>query len=274
MRAGGVAAWCDNGLMDAIRVANNTRTMDDTRVEAHAHPHIRSYSGRRGHFTSGQRQAYETLRERWCLPYRAHPLDAPAAFGRHAPLVLEIGFGMGESTAHIAAAERERDFLGIEVYPAGVGSLLRRIESAALDNVRIVQHDAVEVLRDMIAPGTLSGAHVFFPDPWPKARHHKRRLIQSPFVALLASRLRPGGTLHCATDWAHYAVQMLDVLSREPLLENTVDTAPGGSVTGESPADCRGFAARPAHRPLTRFERRGIDLGHGVWDLVFRRREK
>jgi len=234
------------------------------------HPHIRSFSGRRGHFTSGQRQAYDTLRERWCLPYRAHRLDAAAVFGRSAPLVVEIGFGMGESTALIAAADRGRDFLGIEVYPAGVGSLLRRIEAASLTNVRIVQHDAVEVLRDMIAPRSLAAAHVFFPDPWPKTRHHKRRLIQPPFVARLASRLQVGGIVHCATDWAHYAVQMLDVLSREPLLENTAGTAPGDTVIG--PAECRGFAARPAYRPLTKFERRGLELGHGVWDLVFRRR--
>lgn len=246
--------------------------MEETHGGLPPHPHIRSFSGRRGHFTSGQRQAYDTLRERWCLPYRAHRLDAPALFGRSAPLVVEIGFGMGESTALIAAADRGRDFLGIEVYPAGVGSLLRRIEAASLTNVRIVQHDAVEVLRDMIAPGSLAAAHVFFPDPWPKTRHHKRRLIQPPFVALLASRLQAGGLVHCATDWAHYAVQMLDVLSREPLLENTAGTAPGDTVVGESPADCRGFAARPAYRPLTKFERRGLGLGHGVWDLVFRRR--
>ena len=237
-------------------------------VNGAGHPHIRSFSGRRGHFTSGQRQAYDTLRERWCLPWRAEPIDAAAVFGRAAPLVVEIGFGMGETTASIAAADSARDFIGVEVYPAGVGSLLGRIESAGLRNLRIVQHDAVEVLRDMIPPDALSGIHVYFPDPWPKKRHHKRRLIQSPFVALLASRLAPGGYLHCATDWEHYAVQMLDVLSREPLLVNSA----GNTEIGETAAQCRGFAARPAWRPLTKFEGRGLRLGHGVWDLVFARR--
>jgi len=236
-------------------------------VSAEAHPHIRSFSGRRGHFTAGQRLAYETLREHWCLPYRDEPIDAQAVFGREAPLVVEIGFGMGETTAQIAAADPERDFLGIEVYPAGVGSLLARIEAAGLRNLRIVQHDAVEVIRDMIAPGMLAGAHVYFPDPWPKKRHHKRRLIQPPFVALLASRLSPGGYLHCATDWEHYAVQMLDVLSREPLLANSA----GETEVSETAAQCRGFAPRPPWRPLTKFESRGLRLGHGVWDLLFAR---
>jgi tRNA (guanine-N7-)-methyltransferase len=232
------------------------------------HPHIRSFSGRRGHFTSGQRQAYETLRERWCLPYRAVPIERQAVFGREAPMVVEIGFGMGETTAHIAAAHPARDFLGIEVYPAGVGALLARIEALGLRNLRIVQHDAVEVMRDMLAPGSLAAVHVYFPDPWPKKRHHKRRLIQPPFVALVASRLAPGGILHCATDWEHYAVQMLDVLSREPLLANMA----GDTVVGDGAAQCRGFAPRPAWRPLTKFETRGLRLGHDVWDLVFERR--
>ncbi len=231
-------------------------------------PHIRSFSGRRGHFTAGQRLACETLRERWCLPYRKEAVDATAVFGRDAPLVVEIGFGMGETTARIAAADPARDFLGIEVYPAGVGSLLARIEAAGLRNLRIVQHDAVEVIRDMIAPGTLAGVHVWFPDPWPKKRHHKRRLIQPPFVALLASRLAPGGYLHCATDWDPYAMQMLDVLSHEPLLANGVSE----TTVGETAVQCRGFAPRPAWRPLTKFESRGLGLGHAVRDLFFLRR--
>lgn len=241
---------------------------DAEAIACTAHPHIRSFSGRRGHFTAGQRIAYETLRERWCLPYRNEALDAAAVFGREAPLIVEIGFGMGETTAQIAAADAARDFLGIEVYPAGVGSLLARIEAAGLRNLRIVQRDAVEVVRDMIAPATLAGVHVYFPDPWPKKRHHKRRLIQPPFVALLASRLAPGGYLHCATDWEHYAVQMLGVLSREPLLANSA----GEIALGETAAQCRGFAPRPAWRPLTKFESRGLKLGHGVWDLLFLRR--
>jgi tRNA (guanine-N7-)-methyltransferase len=221
-----------------------------------AHPHIRSFSGRRGHITSGQRAAYDRLLPRYGIAYAPAPLGLSDVFGRQAPVVLEIGFGMGETTAAIAAARPDLDFLGVEVYPAGVGSLLRLIEEQGLTNLRAIQHDALEVVRDMIAPDTLAGVHVYFPDPWPKARHHKRRLIQPPFVALLASRIRPGGYLHCATDWEHYAQQMLEVLSAEPLLENTA-------------AD---YAPRPEHRPLTKFERRGLRLGHGVWDLVFRRR--
>lgn len=223
---------------------------------AQAHPHIRSFSGRRGHITSGQRVAYESLLPRYGIPWRAAPITLSDVFGREAPVVLEIGFGMGETTAEIAARMPETDFLGVEVYPAGVGSLLMRVEARGLTNVRVIQHDAMEVVRSMIAPDALAGVHVFFPDPWPKARHHKRRLIQPPFVALLASRLRIGGYLHCATDWAHYADQMLDVLSAEPLLENTAS----------------GFAPRPDHRPLTKFENRGLRLGHAVQDLVFRRR--
>lgn len=247
-----------------------------------AHPHIRSYSGRRGHFTSGQRQAYERLRADWCLPYdTTRRLDAVETYGRHAPLVVEIGFGMGEGLAQIAAGEPAHDFLGIEVYPAGIGAMLARIEARALRNVRLVQHDAVEVVRDMLAPDSIERVQVFFPDPWPKKRHHKRRLIQAPFVSLLASRIRPGGTLHCATDWENYAVQMLDVLGHEPLLENAAAALPDGGATavidettviGETAQQCRGFAGRPDYRPLTRFENRGLRLGHGVWDLVFRRR--
>ncbi len=232
-------------------------------------PHIRSFSGRRGHFTVGQRHAYDTLHSRWVLPYRRARLAAHAVYARSAPLVLEIGFGMGETTAQMAQSMPGTDFLGLEVYPAGVGALLRRLEKSGLGNVRIIQHDAVEVVRDMIAPASLAGIHVFFPDPWPKVRHHKRRLIQSSFTALLASRLNVGGYLHCATDWEHYAVQMLGVLAGEPLLENTA----GPTVLGDGAADCHGFAARPAYRPVTRFETRGLKLGHGVWDIVFARRE-
>ncbi len=221
------------------------------------HPHIRSFSGRRGHFTAGQRSAYERLLPRFGLAFRETPIDPVEVFGRRAPLVLEIGFGMGESTAHIAAARPDTDFIGVEVYPPGVGSLLRLVELAELPNLRVVQHDAIDVVRTMIAPATLAGAHLFFPDPWPKARHHKRRLVRPDFVALLASRIRAGGYLHCATDWEDYAHRMLAVLSAEPLLAN-------------SAAD---FAPRPAYRPLTKFEARGLRRGYGVWDLVFTRRD-
>ena len=231
------------------------------------HPHIRSFSGRRGHFTAGQRSAYERLLPVFGIDYRPGPLDLRETFGREAPTVLEIGFGMGETTAAIAAALPGTNFLGVEVYPAGVGGLLMRIESLGLRNLRIVQHDAIEVVRDMIAPDSLAGVHVFFPDPWPKARHHKRRLVRPDFVALLASRLRPEGLLHCATDWEHYALQMLSVLAAEPGLANTA----GPVRVGETAAESTGFAQRPDYRPRTKFERRGLRLGHGVWDVVFRR---
>jgi len=218
--------------------------------------HIRSFVHRRGHITQGQKEALSTVREKWSIPYAQSLLDPQAAFGRVAPLILEIGFGMGETTEQIALARPGDNFLGVEVFEAGVGALLKRIEASGLNNVRIIQHDAVEVLQHMIAPDSLAGVHIYFPDPWPKKRHHKRRLIQPPLIALLASRMAPGAYLHCATDWEHYALQMLEVLSAEPALVNTSD----------------GFAPRPGYRPLTKFEQRGLRLGHGVWDLIFRKR--
>ena len=163
---------------------------------------------------------------------------------------------MGEATAHIARVRPDDNFLCCEVHEPGVGALLKRIGEQELSNIRIVQHDAVEVMRDMIADGALAGVHLFFPDPWRKKRHFKRRIIQADFVALVARKLAPGGYLHCATDWEDYAHWMLDVLGAEPLLYNSAE----------------GFSPRPAYRPLTKFENRGLKLGHGVWDLVFRRR--
>ncbi|MCA0242931.1 MAG: tRNA (guanosine(46)-N7)-methyltransferase TrmB [Proteobacteria bacterium] len=219
---------------------------------------VRSYVLRGGRMGSGQHRALAELGPRFVLPFQAQPLDAAAVFGRRAPCVLEIGFGMGDATAQIAAAQPAVDFIGVEVHEAGVGALLRRIGEQDLHNLRIVRHDAVEVLQRMIAPGSLAAVHVFFPDPWHKKRHHKRRLIQPALVALVASRLQPGAYLHCATDWQPYAEQMLQVLAAEPLLANT---APAAS----------GYAPRPAYRPLTKFEARGLQLGHGVWDLVFSR---
>lgn len=219
------------------------------------HSHIRSFVHRRGHITQGQRQALETLSERWVIPFRDKPLDPQATFGRQAPLILEIGFGMGETTAKIARNHPENDFLGVEVFNAGVGALLNRIEEQGITNIRIIQHDAVEVLKSMIDVASLSGVHIFFPDPWPKKRHHKRRLIQPALIELLASRMAPDAYLHCATDWEHYAHQMLEVLTASPLLENT----------------CEGFCPRPEHRPLTKFEARGLRLGHGVFDIIFKR---
>jgi tRNA (guanine-N7-)-methyltransferase len=194
----------------------------------------------------------------WGLPWQPHPLDLAEVFGRDAPRILEIGFGMGETTAQIAAAAPETDFIGVEVYTAGCGALLRRIADQQLTNLRIIQHDAMEVVRDMIQAATLDRIQIFFPDPWPKARHHKRRLIRPDFVEELANRLKPGGILHCATDWAPYADVMREVLSASPTL-STQSTTPDG------------FAPRPAYRPLTRFESRGLRLGHEVFDLVYQR---
>ena len=217
---------------------------------------IRSYVVRAGRMGSGQVRALAELGPRYVLPFQATPLDPAAEFGRSAPLVVEIGFGMGQATAQIAALRPDADFIGIEVHPPGIGALLQRIDAQGLTNLRLVQHDAVAVLEQMIAPATLAGVHVFFPDPWHKKKHHKRRLIQRAFVSLLASRMAPAGTLHCATDWQPYAEQMLAVLRAEPTLANT----------------CEGYAPRPAYRPLTKFEQRGLKLGHGVWDLIFQRK--
>ena len=216
---------------------------------------IRSYVLRQGRTTGAQRRARETLLPRLGIPYAPALLDLDRAFGRAAPKILEIGFGMGETTARVAEQHPERDYLGIEVHGPGVGSLLKRVEALGLTNVRVIQHDAAEVIENMIPPSSFDGVHVYFPDPWPKKRHHKRRLLQPPFVALLASRMKAGAYLHVATDWEDYARQILDVLSAEPLLAKT----------------CEGFAPRPDWRPQTKFESRGLRLGHRVWDVVFRR---
>ena len=230
--------------------------MTEDRPDAPApHRPVRSYVLRAGRMGSGQQRALAELGPRYVLPFAAQALDAAALFGRSAPLVLEIGFGMGDATAAIAAARPDCDFIGVEVHEPGVGALLRHIGERGLHNLRIVRHDAVEVLQQMVAPASLQAVHVFFPDPWHKKRHHKRRLIQPPLVALLASRLAPAGVLHCATDWEPYAQQMMEVLSAEPMLRNTA----------------AGYAPRPDYRPLTKFEQRGLRLGHGVWDLVFER---
>ncbi len=217
---------------------------------------IRSFVLRQGRMSEAQQRYLDTVLPRVGIAYREAALDLVAAFGRSAPKIVEIGFGMGETTARIAAAHPEQDYLGIEVHTPGVGALCKLIDEQGLSNLRIMQHDAVEVLRDMIPDAALAGVHVFFPDPWRKKRHHKRRIIQPDFVALIASRLAPGGYLHCATDWEDYAHWMLEVLCGESMLENTA----------------AGFAPRPDYRPLTKFENRGLRLGHGVWDLVFRRK--
>jgi tRNA (guanine-N7-)-methyltransferase len=219
--------------------------------------HIRSYVLRQGRVSPAQQRACETLLPHFGIEYAARRLDLAQAFGRSAPKILEIGFGMGDSTATIALAHPENDYLALEVHTPGVGNLLKLIDAQQIANVRIIRHDAVEVLRDMISDGALDGVHIFFPDPWHKARHNKRRLIQTPFIAQLVTKLKPGGYIHVATDWQDYAEQVLAVLSAEPLLENTSEN----------------YAPRPDYRPLTKFEQRGIRLGHGVWDLVFRKKE-
>lgn len=216
---------------------------------------IRSFVLRQGRMSEAQHRFLDEMMPRVGLPFRPEPVDLAQVFGRKAPQIVEIGFGMGQATAQIAQARPDDDFVGIEVHAPGVGSLCKLIDEGGITNLRIVQHDAVEVLRDMIPEASLAGVHIYFPDPWPKKRHHKRRLVQGPFVKLIASRLAPGGYLHCATDWEEYAQQMLEVLSAEPLLANTAE----------------GFAPKPDYRPLTKFENRGIRLGHGVWDVVFRK---
>ncbi len=228
-----------------------------TASEPSGRTHIRSFIHRRAHITPSQREAIDRLMPLWAIPFQPGVLDFQQVFGRQAPTILEIGFGMGETTEKIALARPQDNFLGVEVFNAGVGAMLKRIDESGLTNVRVIQHDAVEVLNHMIAPDSLAGVHIYFADPWPKKRHHKRRLIQPPFVKLLASRMQPGAYIHLATDWENYAEQMLEVLNNEESLENTVS---------------EGYAPRPDFRPLTKFEARGLRLGHGVWDLIFKRR--
>ena len=219
------------------------------------HPPIRSYVLRQGRFSRGQQRAYEELLPTLGVAYAAAPLDFEAVFGRVGPVVVEVGSGMGETTARIAREHPETDYLAIEVHAPGVGSLLKQLGDESIGNVRVIRHDAVEVLREMVPPGSLAGIHVFFPDPWPKKRHHKRRLVQPEFAKLAAERLKRGGYIHVATDWQEYAEHVLQVLTLEKLLTNTAEN----------------YAPRPAARPETKFERRGIKLGHGVWDIVFTR---
>lgn len=216
-------------------------------------PAIRSFVLRQGRLSNAQRRACETLLPQFGIPFQANVIDLNDIFGRDAPKILEIGFGMGDSTAAIAHANPQNDYLGIEVHMPGVGSLLNKIHELQLTNVRIIQHDAVEVIQYMLPPECLQGIHVFFPDPWPKARHHKRRLIQADFVARLCSRLKPEGYIHIATDWQDYATHILQVLQQESALQNTAEN----------------FALRPECRPITKFENRGIQLGHSVWDMIF-----
>jgi tRNA (guanine-N7-)-methyltransferase len=218
--------------------------------------HIRSFVLRQGRVSTGQQRALDSLAPRFCIPFKSERLELAQEFGHSAPQILEIGFGMGDATSTIAAAHPQNDYLALEVHSPGVGSLLKQIEEKSLNNIRIIQHDAVEVLRDMLVENSLDGVHIFFPDPWHKSRHHKRRLIQAPFIAQLTTKLKPGGYIHVATDWQDYAEQILAVLSAEPLLQNTSTN----------------YAPRPEYRPETKFEQRGLRLGHSVWDLLFRRK--
>lgn len=220
------------------------------------HRPIRSFVLRQGRVSNAQRRAHDTLLPQFGIPYAEQPIDLDRVFGRRAPKIFEIGFGMGETTAAIAAQHPECDYLAIEVHTPGVGSLLKTVAEHHLNNVRVIQHDAVEVLRTMIAPGAFDAVHIFFPDPWPKKRHHKRRLIQPPLISMLCERMKPGAYIHVATDWQEYAEQILAVMSAEPRLANTAQD----------------YAPRPDYRPQTKFETRGLKLGHGVWDVIFRRR--
>ncbi|WP_421831544.1 tRNA (guanosine(46)-N7)-methyltransferase TrmB [Limnobacter sp.] len=219
--------------------------------------HIKSFVKRRGHISRAQERAVEEGMPKWGIAYNAQmQIDFDAQWGTTGQANwLEIGFGMGETTAKIAKAHPNVNYLGVEIYTAGVGSLIKLIEEENIENIRIISHDVVDVLRDMIPDSSLDKVLLYFPDPWRKARHHKRRLIQPEFVAKLAKKMKPGGVLHCATDWENYAHHMHDVLSVAPDWKNLVD-AP--------------FAPRPDDRPLTKFENRGIKLGHGVWDLLYR----
>ncbi|MDQ3185663.1 MAG: tRNA (guanosine(46)-N7)-methyltransferase TrmB [Pseudomonadota bacterium] len=222
------------------------------------HRPIRSFVLRQGRVSNAQRRAHEILMPKYGIPFAENLLNLEAIFGRSAPKILEIGFGMGETTAIIARNHPQHDYLAIDVHAPGIGSLLKQIDELGLTNVRIVQHDAVEVLQQMLPSDCLDGVHIFFPDPWPKARHQKRRLIQLEFISLLCRRLKRDGYIHAATDWESYADEILKILSNESQLTNTaVD-----------------YALRPDYRPLTKFEQRGLRLGHGVWDVVFKKIDK
>lgn len=240
-----------------MRAMTELDKKDDISTEDLKQRRIRSFVLRQGRLTKGQERALETGLPKFGITYAPEAIDLNAKFNRvESKKILEIGFGMGETTAKIAQTLPDCDFLAVEVHTPGVGSLLKLIEEQALTNIRIVQHDVVEVLQHMLPDASLDGVHIFFPDPWHKKRHHKRRLIQGEFVKLLCTKLKAGGYLHVATDWQEYAEWVLEVLSAESQLENTA----------------KDYAEKPSYRPLTKFENRGIKLGHGVWDMVFSRK--
>nr|WP_186777885.1 tRNA (guanosine(46)-N7)-methyltransferase TrmB [Streptomyces salinarius] len=247
--------------MRHVRAKGEPRFPDGPKADpagSHFERRIRSFQPRRSRVTTGQADALQRLWSRWGLDIDGQRVvDLAELFGNAGPVVLEIGFGMGEATAAMAAADPDTNILAVDVHTPGQGNLLGLAERLELSNIRVSNGDAIILLREMLAPDSLAGLRVYFPDPWPKKRHHKRRLIQPEFLTLAATRLAPGAVLHCATDWEPYAEQMLEVLTAHPDFENTV---PGG-----------GFAPRPEHRPLTRFEGQGLDKGHVVNDLLFRR---
>ena len=231
-------------------------------LEALKNRHIRSFVMRRGHISAAQKRALEEALPKYQVEYSPELLDYKTVFGREAPTVLEIGCGMGETTVAIAQQRPDVNFIGCEVFVAGVGALAKRIDETGVENIRIIRHDAVEIVRDMIADESLDGVHIYFPDPWRKARHHKRRLVAQPFMGLLASKIRKSGYLHCATDWQNYSEQMMEVLSAEPQLENLHGAGNFSPVMGNPLCE----------RPRTKFQARGERLGYGIWDLVFIRR--
>jgi len=239
-----------------MNTLNQTEQVQDD-AEDLSQRRIRSFVLRQGRLTKGQARALETGFPQFGVNYVPELLDINTLFNRaDSKKILEIGFGMGETTAKIAQVLPDCDFLAAEVHTPGVGALLKLIQENALNNIRVIQHDVVEVLHNMVADASLDGVHIFFPDPWHKKRHHKRRLIQAEFVQLLCTKLKAGGYLHVATDWQEYAEWVLEVLNAETQLENSA----------------KDYAVKPSYRPLTKFENRGLKLGHGVWDMVFTRK--
>jgi tRNA (guanine-N7-)-methyltransferase len=221
--------------------------------------HIRSFVLRQGRFTPAQQRAFDDHWEHFGLAPSSTPPDYVKIFARAAPLVLEIGFGNGEQLLHAGLHEADKNFIGIEVHRPGVGRLMNALAAHQVENVRLYNHDAIDILRNALAPAALAEVRIYFPDPWPKKRQQKRRMVQPDFAALLASRLAPGGRLHLATDWADYAAHMLAVLDLSPYFQNAAGT-------GQS-------LPRPDWRIETHFEKRGLRLGHGVWDFIYTRNE-
>ena len=247
-----VSLWCMSLLRLYASAVVDLQLMT-ARLDKTPQRRIRSFVRRTGRETTGQRQALTHLSSHYCLPTH-NPFNATEVFARQAPLILEIGFGNGTALAEMAVSNPQQNYLGIEVHQAGVGQLMLQLQRLTINNVRIYAADAIDVLNDAIADHSLNGVHLFFPDPWHKKRHHKRRLVNSDFIQLLALKLKPDGYFHAATDCDDYAQQMMRALQQSPAFENT----------------CAGFTERPESRPLTKFEQRGLHKGHRVWDLIFK----